>query len=186
MICKNCFHIQIIFFLIRYFIKVHVIKCSFTGFQPFLFHLCFKNNLENFMTQFNILSPFARIFSLYTIYLVQYYQNTKQNISTILNATISNHRHLFFLFPKRLLFCTKIRVLHEVELVDGVGYGARCGYAFAVVGVRLQLEVLQGERVRSGFVEVVVICTIVEGDVGAAEALARMGRVVIWNKEWRL
>jgi hypothetical protein len=78
------------------------------------------------------------------------------------------------------LFCTKIRILHEVELIDRVRYRTRRGNSVVVVRMRrLQFQILQRQSVRRRLVQMVEIRAVVQGDVGAAEALARVRRISI-------
>jgi len=88
------------------------------------------------------------------------------------------------------MFRAEVRVLHEIQLVDGI-YQAVVEVGQHVVGIRvgmgvrvlvargagrLQLQVVQGQRVRI-VVQLVKVAPI-QGEVRAAEAVIRVGRIV--------
>jgi len=88
------------------------------------------------------------------------------------------------------MFRAEVRVLHEIQLVDGV-YQAVVEVGQHVVGIRvgmgvrvlvargagrLQLQVVQGQRVRI-VVQLVKVAPI-QREVRAAEAVIRVGRIV--------
>jgi len=88
------------------------------------------------------------------------------------------------------MFRAEVRVLHEIQLVDGV-YQAVVEVGQHVVGIRvgmgvrvliargagrLQLQVVQGQRVRI-VVQLVKVAPI-QGEIRAAEAVIRVGRIV--------
>jgi len=88
------------------------------------------------------------------------------------------------------MFRAEVRVLHEIQLVDGV-YQAVVEVGQHVVGIRvgmgvrvlvargagrLQLQVVQGQRVRI-VVQLVKVAPI-QREIRAAEAVIRVGRIV--------
>lgn len=81
---------------------------------------------------------------------------------------------------------TKIRILHQVKLIDGVNDRAvakveRLVSGMPVVVVMLHLQVLKAHSVGGALVELIEIASV-QRYVGAAEAVARVGWV-IWNDE---
>lgn len=95
--------------------------------------------------------------------------------------------------PAGSLLGAEVRVLHEVQLVDGVhlhaagGVSVGVGVRVAVRGVgrgvrRRHLQVVERQRVGARLVERLEVGAVVEGDVRAAEALARVPGVSIWNR----
>jgi len=88
------------------------------------------------------------------------------------------------------MFRAEVRVLHEIQLVDGI-YQAVVEVGQHVVGIRvgvgvrvlvargagrLQLQVVQGQRVRI-VVQLVKVAPI-QREIRAAEAVIRVGRIV--------
>lgn len=85
-----------------------------------------------------------------------------------------------------LMVRAEVRVLHEIQLVDGIDK-ARVQIGQHVVGIRvlvviarrtgrLQLQIVQRQRV--GVIIQLVKVAAVQREVGAAEAVVRIGRIV--------
>lgn len=91
---------------------------------------------------------------------------------------------------RRLVVRAEVRVLHEIQLVDGIDK-ARIQIGQHVVRIRvlivvprrtgrLQLQIVQGQRI--GVVIQLVKVAAVQRKVGAAEAVIRIGRIVCFTE----